>query len=364
MVSAMPSASCSLDDPLKKSLTGSALRPYFGGVAGIQEDAEGLIPWRLDPDLRRFYRSELCAGATKTAGVHLRFQTKATSLVLNYDLGIYSTDQSASFHSIPAEEFESDLAMDVFVNGTKVASRIFQTEGHSQLEVQDLPATEKEIVIYFPLHSMVRVRQLTLTGKGSRSSVPPRPRWITHGSSITHCRRAESPGFTWPAIVGREKGWDTWNLGFGGQCKFDPVVARVIAGMPADRISLCLGINTSQGFYNLQTWIPVVEGFIMTVRDGHPETPLLIISPILSPPREEFDAEPTTIGLRTMRRSLEEIVAKFVDSGDDNIYYLDGLQIIGPGDEKTMPDKLHPDAEGIKLMAKRFLERYPKAWLD
>lgn len=189
-------------------------------------------------------------------------------------------------------------------------------------------------------------------------------KFVTHGSSITHCRRAISPGFTWPAIVGREKGWDTWTLGFGGQCKFDPVVARVIAKMPADRISLCLGINTSKGFYNLQTWIPVVEGFIMTVRDGHPKTPLLIISPIFSPPREKFDEEPTTIGLRTMWRALEEIVAKFVDSGDSNITYLNGLKIIGPGNEDTMPDQLHPDADGIKLMAKRFLENSPRAWQE
>jgi len=104
----------------------------------------------------------------------------------------------------------------------------------------------------------------------------------------------------------------------------------------------------------------------MAVRDGHPDTPLLIITPILSPPRETWDEEPGNgfcqIGLRTMRRLLAESVEKFRTAGDRNIHLLDGLSLIGPGDESTMPDELHPDADGIRLMAKRFLQHMPAIW--
>ncbi|MFV0416619.1 MAG: SGNH/GDSL hydrolase family protein, partial [Chthoniobacterales bacterium] len=153
------------------------------------------------------------------------------------------------------------------------------------------------------------------------------------------------------------------NLGFNGQCKMEQVVARQIARQPADRISLCLGINTAQDEYSKRVWAATAEGFLMTVRKGHPETPLLIISPILSPPLERVEDEgELMISLTTMREILKAAVEKFRTAGDANIYYLDGRQIIGPGDEDTMPDELHPDADGIKLMGARFLEHAPAAW--
>jgi hypothetical protein len=162
-----------------------------------------------------------------------------------------------------------------------------------------------------------------------------------HGSSLTHCRNAAGLGETWPAIVARAKSWNLRNLGFGGRCKFDIVTARSIAKLPADLISLCLGINTAEGIFSLRSWVPAVERFLMAVRHGHPVTPLLVITPILSPPRETWDAELgigfCRIGLQTMRRLLAEFIQKFHSAGDRLIHLLVGLQIIGLGDEATNP---------------------------
>lgn len=354
---------CAASDSQALELSRPVIRSFLVGAVEVREDEEGMVPWRLDPGLETFYRPVLKALALMTAGVHLRFQTAATGFILEFDVSaIEERSLTAAGWTPFSKLIPEDLAMDVFINGCPVKADVRPRGDHCALVLEGLEGTAKEINIHFPLRSSVRIRRLAVVGGSDAAAAPRRPRWVTHGSSITHCRRAASPGFTWPAIVARQKGWDAWNLGFAGQCKFDPVVARVISRMPADRISLCLGINTASGSYGLQTWIPAVEGFIMTVRDGHPATPLLIISPILSPPRETTDEPPATIGLRTMRRTLETIVAKFVSKGDSHIFYLDGTEIIGPGDEHTMPDELHPDADGIKLMAERFLQRMPPAW--
>jgi len=343
----------------------ATVRTFFGGLAGLQEDESGIVPWRLDPKLEPFYHPELLTRALMTAGVHLKFLSQCTSFRLEYDVAACREGIPFQFGLSPLPEFTSeDAEMDVLVNGHKFQPEISSVGEQFTLSLNGLSSGTKEIGIYFPTGGMIRVRRLVLMGDSVATRAPSQPRWITYGSSITHCRRAEGPTSTWPAIVAKRKGWDALNLGFGGQCKFDPVVARVIASMPADRISLCLGINTYSGFFHLRTWVPAVEGFIMTVRDGHPKTPLLIISPILSVPWEKCDEPPATIGLQTMRRSLNEIVAKFSAAGDENIHYLDGLKIIGPGDEHTMPDRLHPDADGIKLMAERFLKFSPTVWRD
>jgi hypothetical protein len=52
-----------------------------------------------------------------------------------------------------------------------------------------------------------------------------RPRWLTHGSSITHCSEAHSPSRTWPATAARLADVRMISLGFGGQCHLDQAVS-------------------------------------------------------------------------------------------------------------------------------------------
>ncbi len=330
------------------SLAFTDLEPLIFGAVSLEAADRGLVPWRLDHRERAFFQEPLERTANAAAGVHLRFCTEASALKLEFGQAtLIGADDSAVW--------------DLYVDGKLFARQTFPVGDDRVWEINDLPDASNDIVIYLPAAMRVCLRRQELNaGLAPRGA---RPRWVTHGSSITHCVSALGPGEAWPAIVAGAKGWDAWNLSFSGQCKIETAVARQIARQPADRISVCLGINVASNHYALRTWISAVEGFIMTIRDGHPDTPLLVISPILSPPREEWDAPPCKIGLRTMRRRLDESVRKFQTAGDANIFYLDGNQIIGPGDEHTMPDELHPDAEGIKLMGERFLQCMPADWV-
>jgi hypothetical protein len=325
------------------------LEQIFAGCASLEKTNDGFRGWRIDIRDRDFIHPDLQGRASAASGIHLRFRTDASALRLQFRQFLDRKDDVQGI-------------FEILVDGNLVERRIFPIEQASTWETDPLPSGWKTVEVFFPTTTSVAVSSLELGGSSAIELAPSRPKWITHGSSITHCRAAEGPSLTWPAIVAREKQWDAWNFGYGGQCKIEQIIARMIARFPADRISLCLGINTSHGFYCERTWISAVEGFLFTVRDGHPDTPLLVISPILSPPREEFDNPPCVLGLKNMRLWLQEIVEKFRNRGDRNIYYMSGLEIIGPGDEATMPDNLHPDAGGIKLMGRRFLDRAPAAW--
>ena len=105
---------------------------------------------------------------------------------------------------------------------------------------------------------------------------------------------------------------------------------------------------------NERTFRPAVIGFVQTVRDGHPDTPLAVISPILSAPREQT---PNQVGmtLRLMREEIAAAVAALRAHGDRNLHYVDGLRVMGTEQAHLIPGDTHPSAEGYKVMARRFL---------
>ena len=69
------------------------------------------------------------------------------------------------------------------------------------------------------------------------------------------------------------------NLGLGGSALLDPFTARTMRDTPADLISVKIGINlVNADLMRLRAFIPAVHGFLDTIREGHPTTPLLVVS--------------------------------------------------------------------------------------
>jgi hypothetical protein len=58
-----------------------------------------------------------------------------------------------------------------------------------------------------------------------------------------------------------------------------------------------------------------------------------------------------------MRDELVAACETLRSCGDPSVHYVDGLEILGADDAHFLPDNLHPDAAGYRLMGERFLER-------
>lgn len=320
------------------NLTGAAIR--FEGAVDVDVVEGGVVPWRLPMEYRPWYAQGLAASAQVPAGVRLTMLSDTERLRVDVTV---QADPGIT------------LVFDLVVDGKRFASREVQSTRRTRFDFEGLPEGAKRLELYFPPFGRMTLHALRIDAQaGVFAWSDMRKRWIVYGSSITQCRRAFSPIRTWPAMVSRARNWHLTCLGFGGQCTFDPIVARAIARMPADRLTLCLGINTHGGSFSLRTWLPAVMGFVMTVRDAHPTAPLLIVSPIYSPPRETTPGN-TGLTLQTMREWLREAVATLQAAGDGHVDYLDGLELFHPGDEARLPDNLHPDGKGIELMGRRML---------
>ena len=200
-----------------------------------------------------------------------------------------------------------------------------------------------------------------------------------HGSSISQGSNAESPSTTWPALAASIGGVELVNLGFGGGALLDPFTARAMRDTPADLISVKIGINlVNTDLMRVRAFGPAVHGFLDTIREGHPTTPLLVVSPLLCPIHENtpgpaapdltrlsagelsFTAtgdpsDPTRLTLTLIREELSRLIALRAEN-DPNLHYLDGRELYGEADlaELPLPDQLHPDAATHRLIGERF----------
>ena len=139
-------------------------------------------------------------------------------------------------------------------------------------------------------------------------------------------------------------------------------------------ISLKVGINlVNADSMTDRTFGPALHGFLDQVRDGHPDTPILLVSPIHCPSVEDHpgpnvarsdgtygvvegldEVRITHLTLRKVRAAIEAIVDARRAAGDANLHYLDGLTLFGPDDVGDLPDLLHPNPAGYRRIGERF----------
>jgi hypothetical protein len=226
-----------------------------------------------------------------------------------------------------------------------------------------LPGHLKEVELWLPQATPCELVALRADAPVDPPAPTGRRRWIHHGSSISHGAEADSPTGTWPVVAATRAGVEVVNLGFAGNAMLDPYVARTIRDFDADLISIKTGVNIVGGAgFTRRTFGPAVDGFLDTVRDGHPDAPLLVVSPIILPVAEAVHERPPDDGagdgtagitMTRLRTTLAAIVRRRA-RWDHHLYFLDGRELLGKDDLAHLADGTHPDAAGHRLIGERF----------
>lgn len=317
----------------------------FQGHIELQHGEGWVKPWRLPYKQRALFPSPdegLLARAETTSGVRLRFATTSQQIILHF-LPLPQSEPAAG---------RTGFHFDLTIDGDLMQS-VAVEPGGVQAAFDDLPAGDKTVEIWLSQEIPVSVTNLE-SDAPCHPAEDDRPRWVTYGSSLTHCVRAHSPARTWPAIVARRRGLHLTSLGFGGQCHLDAMVGRVIAGLPADLITLKLGINTIGGTLAARTYPAAIVALVQIIRDRHPDTPMALVSPIGYPPHE---TEPNAVGytIGGMRADMEDVHRRLVGLGDSNLIYVNGLQVFDLElIARYTEDQCHPDGDGIEIKADNF----------
>jgi hypothetical protein len=359
------------------------------GAAEVEVTPRGLRPHRLPAWAReQFPDGQLLSVESQPSGVRVVFRTAASAV----DLVTHPT-----WISYPGAERPRGR-IDVYADGRLVVRdpldggdriEVDLTSGQTSFHpgethtttVSGLAPGRHRIEIWLPHNETIELIEL-------RADAPiepdddESPLWVHHGSSISHGSNALAPSEIWPAVAARHAGVELRNLGLGGSALVDPFLARVIRDAPADYLSVKLGINVvNLDAMRLRAFVPAVHGFLDTIRDGHPEAPLVLISPLFCGIHEDIPGpgaiDPASIGtgqvrfvatgtpgdvslgrltLTVIRRELRSLAER--RAADKNLHYLDGTNLYGPSDatELPLPDGLHPSPEAHKLIGTRFAE--------
>lgn len=313
-------------------------RLTWPGAAGVVREGPGVQPWRLPPDELDLHPDPLREVAAMPSGVRLAVVTDAPTVSGQLDVRGLDDDERAT--------------VDVVVDGARVPAPVQEDGRFGPV----LPPGQgaRRVELWLPQYGRVRVRGLDLPeGSVVRRAEPAPAGLLAYGSSITQGRQAASPSRTWPAQVSLATGLPLVSRGFAGQCLLDPLVGRHLATVPARVVLLCLGINVyGAGSHTLRSLAPAVLGLLRTVRDGHPGVPIVVMTPIHSPEREEVPGA-GGMSLVAIRDELERCVALLRRRGDDHLHLLAGPDVLGPRQAGLLVDGVHPGPRGHDHLAER-----------
>ncbi|MFI5879179.1 GDSL-type esterase/lipase family protein [Streptomyces sp. NPDC051554] len=358
------------------------------GFLDVETTAHGLLPHRLPARARRqIPDDQLAVAEAQPSGVRLVFRTRATTIELD------TLPTKRVYRGFPAP---ADGVYDLLVDGRLTAQATVAggnvrtitdmmtqssefTEGQpGTARFTGLPAGDKDIEIWLPHTETAELIALRTDAPVEKAPDNGRKVWLHHGSSISHGSNATHPTAIWPALAAAEGQVELVNLGFSGNALLDPFTARAMRDTPADLISVKIGINiVNADAMRLRAFTPAVHGFLDTIREGHPTTPLLVVSAILCPVQEDTpgplmpDPDGSTLRFRATGDPAEralgrltltvirDALARVVEqraADDPNLHYLDGRSLYGEEDyaELPLPDEVHPDPAGHRRIAENF----------
>ncbi|GGT04900.1 lipase [Streptomyces kurssanovii] len=362
------------------------------GALDLERTGQGLLPHRLPARARaQFPDGQVAMAESQPSGVRVVFRTRAAAVELD------TLRTKVAYEGAPPRP---DGVYDLLVDG-HLAGRASVPGGNvlmtdmatgsvesrpgpvGTVRFTGLPDRLKDVEIWLPYNEITQLVALRTDAPVEPVPGGGRRVWLHHGSSISHGSDAESPTTTWPALAALRGGVELTNLGLGGSALVDPFTARAMRDTPADLISVKIGINlVNTDLMRLRAFTPAVHGFLDTIREGHPTTPLLVVSPVYCPIHEDTpgpslpdfsdlgagklrflaagDPAERAAGkltLNVIRAELARIVEGRA-ADDPHLHLLDGRDLYGEADfaDLPLPDQLHPDAAAHRRMGERFAE--------
>ncbi|MGW2492058.1 GDSL-type esterase/lipase family protein [Streptomyces sp. NPDC001606] len=360
------------------------------GALDLEHTAHGLLPHRLPARARaQCADPQLAMAESQPSGVRVLFRSRATAVELD------TLPTKRVYTGAPPRP---DGVYELLLDG-RPAGRATACGGNTltidlrtgtaehrpgpvgTVRFTGLPDADKDVEIWLPHNETTELVALRTDAPVEPVPDRGRPVWLHHGSSISHGSDAASPTTTWPALAASLGGVELINLGLGGSALLDPFTARALRDTPADLISVKIGINlVNRDLMRRRAFGPAVHGFLDTVREGHPDTPLLVVSPILCPIHEDTpgpsvpdlaalgegrlsfraagDPAETASGKLTLRVVREELarIVRARAAEDPHLHHLDGRELYGEADfaELPLPDGLHPDTAAHRRIGERF----------
>jgi lysophospholipase L1-like esterase len=300
------------------------------------------VPWSAGSRLPSAATAKLTIDTIRAArvpaGVHLAFSGSARAVELTMRLGERTSVPAPTVPEAFVARVPGQPAVTVPLPAAGQPARV------------PLPGRDPDTVVrlYLPEAVEVQLTGLSAVG-GDLVPVPRGPLWVVYGDSISQGWSVTEPGLAWPSLVAQDLGLDLVNLGFAGSARGELLAADAVGASGADAVALAWGTNS---WSSLPTDAATIAGtmrlFLTALRQGLPEAPVVVVSPIVRPDGEDtgnrFGAT-----LRDLRAALEDAVRRFAaDTGDQRLTLVPGRDLVPAG---QLVDGIHPGDDGQRSLA-------------
>jgi lysophospholipase L1-like esterase len=291
---------------------------------------------RADPAGHEYLPADVWDAAQLPVGVRLELVGNARTIRVWYEttrasLGYRGESAGCNFVAYRA--------------GQKVAMvEAVMGEGMAELTMTGRP--DAPVTVYLPEGMGPLVTGVAGVDE-TMSPAPLQPRWLAYGDAVTQGWLASAPAMAWPAVAGRKLGLDVCNLGYAGTARGETTSAVMLAETPAEVVSVAFGLNNwSRVPHTTGLMAEEVRCFLSVIRNGHPEVPIVVVSPTARPDAEDT---PNRVGatLAELRRAMEETVRHQM-VGDEKLFLVEGLHVVDPED---LEDGMYPGDEGHRRLA-------------
>ena len=204
-------------------------------------------------------------------------------------------------------------------------------------------ASNRTVTVNMPLYNGVYKVYIGVDKGSTVKSAEPliQQPVVYYGSSITQGGCASRPGNAYQAIIHSKLKTDFINLGFSGSAKGEAAMMNYIAGLDMSAFIYDYDHNAPTAEHLAATH----QSGYKTVRNSHPLIPIIMMTrPQFYPTKEEIER----------KRIVYKTYCEAVANGDDNVYFVDGSDLIGSDvAEHALVDNCHPTDLGFYFMAKK-----------
>ena len=328
--------------------------PQFevNGLPWFEQNESQLV--RLPLRLKESFRKPVWDLAQSPSGGRIRFRTDSTLLAIRLEYP--SPPEMRNLHAF------GQTGVDLYVDGTYRGTATAEKDSGPGKPVthtyyQGKARALREVVLYLSLYKSVKVLEIGLDNTAKVEKASPfaaaKP-VVFYGTSITQGGCASRSGLSYQAILGRRLNLDFVNLGFSGNGIGEPEMAKAVAEIDA----ACFVLDFAQNNRTVESLSKAYAPFLETVRAKHPETPVLVVTPIYSV-YESWDA-PRIIEPERMREHIRQVAGQRIAAGDRKIQIIEGTDLLGPSQGDGLVDGVHPNDLGFQWMAEGLSARLRK----
>lgn len=306
---------------------------------------------RLPAKAKGVVRGPVWSLSKRSAGLAVRFVTDATAFKAKWEL----TSSNLALNNMTAIGMSG---LDLYVkmedgNWRWLAVGRPTKQKNNVSMISGLIPGKREYMLYLPLYNGLKSVEIGIPEASQLWKAPPREAGkdkplVFWGTSITQGASASRPGMVHTAILGRRLDRPVINLGFSGNGRMEPEVAKLVAELDASVFIMDCLPNVKADVVERET-----EPLVNTLRAAHPDTPILLVEDRTY--ANAYLKKSSQERHQTSRQALKAAYERLKKAGVKNLYYLEGANLIGNDSENTT-DGSHPNDLGFFRQAAAFEE--------